>query len=322
MRKLTISTRLSTALSIILTFYAACFSQIETNSVPAKWEYYSGRDKKVSFLMPRLPVYMPGGSECSGESGEVYAAYNDGVVYRLDIISKIEPPKLCFQRQDFDQNSFVRRAAAIKSELKDKSNSQNNISKDSVIKVVGDLKITKLINDYDNKRWFELSVYGATETKTEVKNFLAWSKTDAQPPGIAIGEGATQTFGDAVPANESEVRLLQNIIAVDGVENEELATEIIVKIKDPTTRNFFSVLKPRAGYTDAARRKKVQGKVELRVTFMANGAIGAVSVVRGLPDGLTEEAVKAAHKLVFIPPQKNGERYTVSKPVEYSFSIF
>ena len=90
MRKLTISTRYLIALVVILTFYTGVFSQIETNSVPAKWEYYSGKDKKVSFLMPRLPVYIPGGDQCQGETAEIYAAYTDGVAYRVEIVSKVE----------------------------------------------------------------------------------------------------------------------------------------------------------------------------------------------------------------------------------------
>ena len=82
------------------------------------------------------------------------------------------------------------------------------------------------------------------------------------------------------------------------------------------------ILKPRAGYTDTARQNKIQGKVLLRVTFMANGAVGNVTVIRELSGGLTEQAVNAARKIVFIPPQKDGVRLTVSKPVEYGFSIY
>jgi len=81
-------------------------------------------------------------------------------------------------------------------------------------------------------------------------------------------------------------------------------------------------LKPRAHYTDWARKGQTQGKVVLRVTFMANGGIGAISVVSGLENGLTEQAIAAAKRLLFIPASRNGVRYSVVKPVEYTFTIY
>ena len=77
-----------------------------------------------------------------------------------------------------------------------------------------------------------------------------------------------------------------------------------------------------AAYTDGARQAGIQGKVVLRVVFQANGSIGAVDVVSGLPEGLTEEAVKAARMMVFILPPRCGSRHSVTKLVEYSFTIY
>jgi hypothetical protein len=243
MRKITISTRFLTVLIIILTFYTVNFSQIETFSVPAKWEYYSGKDPKVSFLMPRLPVYVPSRDHCEGEMGEIYAAYNDGVVYYLEVISRIEPPKLCFQKKEFDENNFTKRLKFLKSELKDESKSENNISPDSVIKLVGNNRITRLVNDFKNKRWFELTVFGDDETKTEVKNFLASLKYDSQPAGIAIGAGTSQTFGDVLVEGVDEAKNLYNVIANDKETLEETVTDVTIKIKDTTEKKFIVALK-------------------------------------------------------------------------------
>jgi len=324
MKKLNVLSHYLISLILIPTFYTIVFSQAETKSVPAKWEYYSGKDKKVSFLMPRLPVFITESNPCRGENTEVYAGYNDGVVYTVRITSKVELSKFCSQKKDFDENNFAARVTFLKSEkadLKEESDARTGIVKDSVVKLVGNIIITRLINDYDNKRWFEFNIYGADEKKPEVKSFLASLKT-AGTTGIAIGQGADQTFGDEVSDTNAEIKVLQNINDTDGKITEESVTEITLKIKDTFPRNFAVILKPRAGYTDNARRNKVQGKVLLRVTFLANGAIGNITVVRGLPDGLTEEAVKTAGKMVFIPSQKDGTRSTVTKPVEYSFSIF
>ena len=80
--------------------------------------------------------------------------------------------------------------------------------------------------------------------------------------------------------------------------------------------------KPRANYTDAARQNQVQGKVVLRVTFSANGSIGAISVISGLGNGLTEQAIAAARGIKFEPAKRGGVPYSVQKPVEYSFTIY
>lgn len=80
--------------------------------------------------------------------------------------------------------------------------------------------------------------------------------------------------------------------------------------------------KPRANYTDAARQANLQGKVVLRVTFSANGSIGAISVISGLGSGLTEQAIAAARGMRFEPAKKGGVPYSVTKPVEYSFTIY
>lgn len=80
--------------------------------------------------------------------------------------------------------------------------------------------------------------------------------------------------------------------------------------------------KPRANYTDAARQNQVQGKVVLRVTFSANGSIGAISVISGLGNGLTEQAIAAARGIRFEPAKRGGVAYSVTKPVEYTFTIY
>ncbi|MEP6789006.1 MAG: TonB family protein [Acidobacteriota bacterium] len=82
------------------------------------------------------------------------------------------------------------------------------------------------------------------------------------------------------------------------------------------------ISKPRPGYTDAARTANIQGTVILRVTFLASGQIGSISPVKGLPNGLTEQAIAAAHRISFEPAKSNGIPIPVTKQIEYSFSIY
>lgn len=80
--------------------------------------------------------------------------------------------------------------------------------------------------------------------------------------------------------------------------------------------------KPRPGYTDAARQNNVQGTVILRVTFLPSGQIGSISAIKGLPYGLTEQAIAAARQMKFEPAKRDGIAQAVTRQVEYTFSIY
>jgi periplasmic protein TonB len=88
------------------------------------------------------------------------------------------------------------------------------------------------------------------------------------------------------------------------------------------TAGLKIISKPRPGYTDAARQANIQGVVILRVTFNANGSIGSISPVKGLPSGLTEQAIAAARRISFEPAKVNGIGQSVTKQIEYTFSIY
>ena len=95
-----------------------------------------------------------------------------------------------------------------------------------------------------------------------------------------------------------------------------------IKKKKVKFRSVQLLSKPRAKYTDIARQNQVQGKISLRIEFKKDGKIGKISVVQGLPDGLNEEAVKAAEQIKFEPAVRNGKPYTTTKIVDFSFSIY
>lgn len=80
--------------------------------------------------------------------------------------------------------------------------------------------------------------------------------------------------------------------------------------------------KPRATYTDLARENNVEGSVLLKVTLLASGEVGSVTVIRGLPDGLSEQAVAAARKIEFEPKKVNGRPVSVTQTIEYKFDIY
>jgi len=73
-------------------------------------------------------------------------------------------------------------------------------------------------------------------------------------------------------------------------------------------------------YTEKARNNKVSGTVSMRVLVGADGTVKQVEVIRGLPDGLNEEAVKSVQQMRFKPATKNGQPVDFWITMEASFS--
>ena len=78
---------------------------------------------------------------------------------------------------------------------------------------------------------------------------------------------------------------------------------------------------PALQYTEAARNNNIQGTVILRVLVGEDGKVQQVRVVRGLPDGLTEQAIAAARQTKFKPAMKDGKPVPYWVALEMEFNI-
>ena len=79
--------------------------------------------------------------------------------------------------------------------------------------------------------------------------------------------------------------------------------------------------KPDPTYTREARRVGVQGVVILKVLLLADGKLDRVRVVRRLPYGLTENAIRAACEIKFKPAMKAGKPVSQWVTLEYAFRL-
>ncbi len=104
----------------------------------------------------------------------------------------------------------------------------------------------------------------------------------------------------------------------------KLADDKFIPKKETDLQNtkIKFISKPQPKYTDVARAKLIEGKVVLRISFLANGQIGSISPVKTLSDGLTEQAIEAAKKIKFNPAVRNGKPASVTMSVQYTFTIY
>lgn len=78
---------------------------------------------------------------------------------------------------------------------------------------------------------------------------------------------------------------------------------------------------PAPRYTDEARNRGIEGNVSMRILVGADGLVKQVKVLRGLPYGLDEQAIKAAYQLKFQPAMKDGQPVAYWLPVVVSFNL-
>lgn len=91
--------------------------------------------------------------------------------------------------------------------------------------------------------------------------------------------------------------------------------------KSEVTNQAVITSMPKPGYTEEAYSDKVEGKVTLRMILSASGEVTDISVVKGLPSGLTEKAIAAARQIKFLPAQKDGRKVSQYITLEYPFKL-
>jgi TonB family protein len=265
--------------------------------LPGKWETYLADDEKNAVLFPKLPLVLEDTSNnCIGENKTNYIAYSNGKVYVLQTVKSVKPNK-----------NFANRLNALSLKASSKPVEKKS-GKFKLYEISLGGEVLWLYHDGKNNGWYELRIVNSgnsNELDTVAKNFLESFKVANNQKGVLIGEGANSIIGDK--SVQTEVKI------------EKTTKESTSEVKSTPLKIVFQ---PRANYSDAARENEINGVVRLKVIFQANGGIGSISVVSGLPYGLTEQAIAAARKIVFIPSQFGSKNFTVSKTVEYRFTLY
>jgi TonB family protein len=73
---------------------------------------------------------------------------------------------------------------------------------------------------------------------------------------------------------------------------------------------------------DAGLALRPAGTVVLRAVLGSNGQVTGIRAVNGLPNGLTEKAIAAAHNIKFTPAMKDGRAVSQYIQIEYSFNLY
>ena len=88
------------------------------------------------------------------------------------------------------------------------------------------------------------------------------------------------------------------------------------------TRKAMITYNPEPLFTEEARKNNTVGEVILRVVLSSSGSVTNIVPVKRLPDGLTEKAIEAAHKIKFTPAEKDGHKVSQYSTIVYNFNIY
>ncbi len=105
------------------------------------------------------------------------------------------------------------------------------------------------------------------------------------------------------------------------VSDEDRDSDGPFRTNQVTSRSVITS-RPQPGFTKEARENDVYGVVRLRAVFSSKGEVTNVSVIKGLPDGLTEKAIAAAMQIRFTPAQRYGHAVSQYVTLEYYFGAY
>jgi TonB family protein len=271
----------------------------ELPSAQVVWERYRIDKHDISVLFPKLPTAHINTNSCSEVDRRSYRAYTDGAIYGVSVVAKTKSSSFCTRVERFTSDLFEREITRFRTEMAEISTATQDKYGHRVYKFSKPDLSFYVYDDSANKRWVEVSIFHRKDAKL-IEDFLD-SVLFESKEGKSIRDGADVTLGD--PTFQSG--------PVTDKSNDKAATEPLVIVS-----------KPRAAYTNEARQANETGTVRLKVTLHANGSVGSVTPVTTLKYGLTEQAIAAAKKVVFLPKRIGGLPVSVTMTFEYNFSIY
>ena len=309
MRSFTL-TLVTVAFVIVLSFIffsAPVSAQGGTASeAPVLWERYRAANRKESVLLPKIPTVVHELSYCSDVQIDQYYAYANDAVYEFSVAYRGEPRNyLNCTPKHFGQAMFDERLETLRDPKQ--GNVESNVSANGAAGFkFSNSKISRwLFLDIKGHRWIELAIHHRPGAAIEDAKF-ADSLDLSGGQGKDIGEGSAETLGDT------------------GVDVTILLPPVKPQDPKPIAGDpFWIIAKPKAPYTEQARKDNVQGSVTLKVVLLASGGIGSVTVVgKPLDDGLTDNAIAAARRVVFLPKKVNGVPVSTAITFQYGFNIY
>lgn len=276
---------------------------VQPRVAAAEWKLYGVPSENASFMMPKYPVRDRVTGPSDYAIGYRYAAYADEAVYEFrSYVKDRECSLLCFLNL-FGERRLGERYNELASfepapvEIEDIHSSERTIRKYRW-ETENEIALRWVFPDLENDRWLELAVSYRPDKEPDIQRFLDSLSFSNRMDAEQVGAGAAQIVGDIDTPSEPG-----NAV-------------------NPASAPMISKTQPRPEHTDSAAEMETEGEILVTAQFLADGTVGDVKVIKGLPNGLDDEAIIAARRMAFLPARNNGSRAIVVRQISYNFLVY
>jgi len=283
-------------------------------------------------MLQKMPVRQDETNYCAQHRSTAFFVYAEGVVYEVAVYSKMPANDrlYCYELfTPFGAGTLEKRldklatseAAVIRSETKTLGRDAHRFATaESTRLVISEIN--------ERQRWIELAVHHYAGDTPDFDRFLKSIEFSAKS-GKEIGAGVDSVIADTMPKSPAAATVVKKD-PTPSASDPGLGSGFGVRHNGPGAANaspvktdrYRTISQPKALYTEAARNADIQGPVRVKITLLASGGIGSVAVVTQLSHGLTENAIAAAKRIVFLPKRVNDIPLSVVVTREYTFTIY
>lgn len=257
-----------------------------------QWQRYTAKGEEFSVSLPALPAMTTRNvliARRTHRIDRVIGSYGDGVAYA---ISTQENP----QRQTLED--FVERSKQRRSQIREWTD-QTDVTIDGFTGrqfSIAERGVSGLVQFFRTKdHLYQFEAMGAPSNDPRIQQFFTSLTLGKKLEGTEVHDGI-----GAQPDTQSSPAL----------PGRDLDQKVVV------------LTKPEPSYTESARQAQTVGTVVLKAVFASNGGVSDIQVVSGLPNGLTEQALKALKQIRFVPGVKNGTYVSTTLQLEYNFNLY
>jgi TonB family protein len=263
-----------------------------------QWERYRTDNDEFSVVLPTVPAMRTRNTWRQdlhrSRQERFIGAYVDGIAYAIHIFENVDGEKLESFSRDYISKTTRWESNSEKQFFVNDVAGRQFLMADKTVGGVVQFFVTP-------QRLYRFEAVGAGADDLRISQFFSSLSFASKPGGKEIADGIGMLWKSPNPLSPD-----QNTIFT----GKEVHRRMIV------------VAKPDPQYTELARQNRVVGRLVLKAVFSRDGAVEDITVVSGLPDGLTDQAVYAAKLIKFIPALKDGHFVSTWIQLEYNFNLY